>query len=145
MSNDFFGVVALLMILGIGAVAFGGVYANGGAPERVDNETVTVDYSSPQSVQQSGLSYDDRVTVRNGSGAVLDAETDYQWNATSGEVTFLNTSATTSGGDATITYQYRAETDTHQSTGRVISMLSTFLTWGLILLAGGYVFREVVN
>lgn len=143
MSNDLFGVVALLLILGIGAVAFAPAYAAGGERVSVANESITVDYSGTQSVDESGLQYDDSVTVRNSSGAVLDAGTDYEWNATDGSVAFQNTSATTDGSEAAISYQYRQETDQGQAVAGVLSGLGKFVTFGLLLLGGGYVLREV--
>ena len=143
MSNDFFGVVALLVILGIGAVAFVPAYTAGGEPVSVVNESVTVDYSTAQSVDESGLQYEDSVTVHNASGDVLDAGTDYEWNETTGDVTFLNSSATTDGESAAISYQYRQTSAEHDAVAWTTNALGTVLTWGLIILGAGYVFREV--
>jgi hypothetical protein len=144
MSNDLFGVIALIIILGVGAVAFAPAYVDGADRQSVTNESITVDYATPQSVSESGLEYDDTVTVYNSSGAQLDAGTDYEWNATSGNVTFQNTSATTDGETASISYQYRAASEQHETRAGIAGFVGQALTWLLVLLAGGYVFREVL-
>jgi len=143
MSNDLFGVVALVLILGIGAIAFAPAYEAGGERVSVANESLTVDYDTNQSVDESGLRYDSTVTVRNASGVELNRGTDYEWDADNGTVAFANSSATSGGDEATITYAYRRATDQGRTIAGVLSGLGQFLTWALFLLAGGYVFREV--
>jgi hypothetical protein len=144
MSNDLFGVIALIIILGVGAVAFAPAYVDGADRQSVTNESITVDYSAPQSVSESGLEYDDTVSVYNSSGAELAAGTDYDWNATDGTVTFQNTSATADGEAATISYQYRAASEQHETRAGIAGFVGQALTWLLVLMAGGYVFREVL-
>lgn len=144
MSNDLFGVIALIIILGVGAVAFAPAYVDGADRQSVTNESITVDYTSPQSVSESGLEYDDTVAVYNSSGAQLDAGADYEWDATAGNVTFQNTSTTSDGETATVTYQYRAASEQHETRAGIAGFVGQALTWLLVLLAGGYVFREVL-
>lgn len=144
MSNDLFGVIALIVILGVGAVAFAPAYVDGADRTTVTNESITVDYSGSQPVAESGLEYADTVDVYNASGAELAAGTDYDWNATDGNVTFQNTSATTDGETATITYQYREASEQHETRAGIAGFVGQALTWLLVLLAGGYVFREVL-
>jgi hypothetical protein len=136
MSNDLFGVIALIVILGVGAVAFAPAYADGADRQSVTNESITV--------AESGLEYDDTVSVTNSSGAELAAGTDYDWNATAGNVTFQNTSATSDGETATISYQYREASAQHETRAGIAGFVGQALTWLLVLLAGGYVFREVL-
>lgn len=144
MSNDLFGVIALLIILGVGAVAFAPAYVDGADRQSVTNESITVDYTDQQPVAESGVTYDQTVTVYNSSGAELAAGTDYAWNATAGNVTFSNTSATSDGATATISYQYRAASEQHETRAHIAGFVGQALTWLLVLLAGGYVFREVL-
>lgn len=143
MSNDLFGAIALLLVLGVAAVAFGPAYVSGADRVSVTNESITVDYDTPQSVDEEGLEYADAVTVRNASGDELAAEA-YRWNTTSGNVTFQNTSTTTEGESATISYQYRAADEQHETRAGILAFSGQALTWLLVLLAGGYVFREVL-
>jgi len=144
MSNDLFGVIALIIILGVGAVAFAPAYVDGTDRQSVTNESITVDYNVPQSVAESGLEYDDTVAVYNSSGDKLAAGSDYAWNATAGNVTFQNTSATTDGETASISYQYRSASEQHETRAGIAGFVGQALTWLLVLLAGGYVFREVL-
>jgi hypothetical protein len=144
MANDLFGVVALLVILGIGGVALGPAAVSGGELVEVAGEPVTVDYSGTVAVDESGQRYADRVTVRNASGAELDRRTDFTWNATAGNLTFSNTSATTAGNTATVDYQYRQQTPLVTGIAEIINTLGVVIAWGLLILASGYVIREVV-
>jgi|APHM01.1.fsa_nt_gi hypothetical protein len=142
MSNDLFGVVAVLVVVGVGAVAFTPAYTSGS--DRVTAvDSVTVDYSGAQSVSESGLRYADSVTVTT-NNTTLEPGVDYRWNETAGNVSFANTTATTAGSTVDVEYQYR-EADTQQRTvGAVVESLGMPLVFLLFLMAGGYVFREVI-
>lgn len=143
MSNDLFGVVAVLIVVGLGVVAFTPAFASGS--DRVTAvDTLAVDYSGEQSVSESGLRYADSVTVTNDSGATLDSGVDYRWNETAGNVSFVNTSATTANESVDVQYQYRQADSRQQTIGTVVESLGTPLVFLLFLLAGGYVFRELV-
>lgn len=142
MSNDLFGVVAVLLVVGLGVVAFTPAYASGS--DRVTAvDTLTVDYQTEQSVAESGLRYADSVTVTV-NGSVLESGVDYRWDERTGNVTFINTSATTTNDSADIRYQYREAGTRQQTVGAVIEALGTPLVFLLFLLAGGYVFRELI-
>jgi len=143
MSNDLFGAVALVLVLGIGVVAFGPAYA-GGAERVAASDEITVGYSGAQAVDESGLRYAETVTVTNASGATLRADIDYRWDATNGTVTFINTSATSSGETATVAYEYREPSQRQRTIAGVVSALGMPLVYLLFLLAGGYVFRELI-
>jgi hypothetical protein len=144
MANDLFGVVALLVVLGIGGVALGPAAVAGGELVDVSGEPVTVGYGSPTAVDESGERFTDEVRVTNASGAELDRRTDFRWNSTTGEITFLNTSSTTVGETATINYQYRQQTALTSGLADIINTLGVVLTFGLMILAAGYVMRELV-
>jgi hypothetical protein len=142
MSNDLFGAVALLLIIGVGAVAFQPAFL-AGADRAEATESVTVDYDNASSVSESGLRYSTSVDVVNDTGGELTAGEDYEWNETAGELRFLNTSATSDGGNATVTYQYRAATEQQRTVAGVINSLGLPLVVLLFLLAGGYVFTAI--
>jgi hypothetical protein len=144
MANDLFGVVALLVVLGIGGVALGPAAVSGGELVQVDGEPVSVSYGSPTPVDESGQRFADRVTVRNATGDELDRRTDFRWNSTTGEITFLNTNSTTAGNTATVDYQYRQQTALVAGIAEIINTLGVVIAWGLLILASGYVIREVV-
>jgi len=144
MANDLFGFVALLVVLGIGGVALGPAAVSGGELVQVDGEPVSVSYGSPTPVDESGQRFADRVTVRNATGDELDRRTDFRWNSTSGEITFLNSSSTAAGDTATVDYQYRQQTALVTGIAEIINTLGVVIAWGLLILASGYVIREVV-
>jgi len=112
-------VVILLLALAVPSLATAYDYA--GTPIEYE-ETATVDYTTAYSVTQSATvdeRYRDAVTVTAG-GTALVRGTDYRWNATSGNVTVLNTSNTTSGDAVDIEYA------AFQRTGE------TVLAWQLV-------------
>lgn len=142
MSNDLFGAVAILVIIGVGVVAFTPAFASG-ADRVTASETVTVDYQNTSNVTESGLRYDDEISATNASGTELREDIDYVWDAETGSIEFVNTSRTSSGESVDIVYQYR-EADARQRTiGTVVSSLGFPLVFLLFLLAGGYVFTVI--
>lgn len=142
MSNDLFGAVAVLVIIGVGVVAFTPAFASG-ADRVTASDTVSVDYDNASTVSESGLRYDDEITATNASGTELEAGVDYEWNETDGNITFSNTSATSSGESVDVVYQYREADDRQQTIGTVIQGLGLPLVMLLFLLAGGYVFTVI--
>jgi len=143
MSNDLFGVVAIVLVVAIGAVAFGPAFVAGS--DRVEtSESLTVDYAGNVSVSEGGLRYGDSVTITNSSGGELEPGTDYVWLVEQGAVDFQNTSATTSGESVEIAYQYREAGDRQRTAAAIVKTLNIPLVLVVFLLAGGYIFRELV-
>jgi len=143
MTNDLFGLVVIVLVVAIGAVAFGPAFVSGS--DRVDaSESLTVDYANNASVSESGLRYDERVTITNSSGGELEPGTDYVWLVEEGAIDFRNTSATTSGETVQIEYQYREAGDRQRTTAAIVNTLNIPLVLVIFLLAGGYIFRELV-
>lgn len=106
-------VIALLLLVGIG-VAWSAGAAYQDTPEEVhttENETIVVDYQNKTAVDAPdyALTFYDNESVYNSSGAELVEGTDYTWNTSTGEVTWKNTSSTSDGENATITYSYDAK------------------------------------
>lgn len=111
-------VVILLLSLAVPALATAYDYA--GTPLEYE-ESLTVDYNNTSTVSENATieGYgDDETIVANGTTLV--EGTDYEWNTTSGEVTWLQSANTSDGDSATITYR------AHQRTGE------TQLAWTLI-------------
>lgn len=100
------GVLVFALVAGAAAVSTG--YRAQKADFTVSNESLTVTYDHPVAVdppETADTFYDDE-TVRNDSDAQLEAGADYRWNRTTGNVTFLNTTATAAGEAASISYRY---------------------------------------
>jgi hypothetical protein len=79
--------------------------------ETVDNETVTQDVGNLTPVTAAGergvTRFYGNETVRAG-GSELTAGTDYTWNTSTGQIAWINSSATTDGAAASISYAYDA-------------------------------------
>jgi len=145
MSNDLFGVVAVVVVLGVAGVALGPAFADSADRAAVVNESISVNYQTEQSVSQHSIDYSGTVTVRNASGSELTAGDDYRWDSSVGNVTWLNTTRTSSGESASISYGYAAPSEQQQTRADTLGALSRVV--GLVLpflLAVGYVIREVL-
>jgi len=143
MPNDFFAPIAVVILVGVAGIAFSSAFVSG-TPEQTANESLTVDYTTEVSVAQSAIEYGDSPVLTNSSGDELERGTDYAWNNTVGNVTFSNTPNTTSGETVAIEYRYRQPDETQQTTGQTLNASTTVLALAVMLLAVGYVVREVL-
>jgi len=132
------------MLLAVAAVAFSPAFVAGTDRNTAVNESITVDYTQPVSVANDAVEYGETATVYDADGNELAAGTDYSWNATAGNVTWQNTSQTTDGETAAITYDYRTADDQQRTTAGIVSIFGTALMFLGPLLAVGYVYRELV-
>lgn len=120
-------VVAVLVVVGL-PLGLNTAASDSGQLEVVENETVTVDYDSDIDLgPDHAYNFSDTVEVRNSSDAVLEEGTDYEWNATDGTLRFLNSSATSEGESATVTYEYQAQTAETRTVGTTLSPFAQFL------------------
>jgi len=107
-------VVVLLLSLAVPALAT--AYSTAGTPFEYE-ETTTVSYTSEYTVTENATdaeAYGTDPMVTNASGATLVEDVDYRWNATTGTLSFENSTNTSAGDDATIRYtahQRTAETE----------------------------------
>lgn len=106
--QSIFAIVAVVLLIGVAGAALGQSDRQAAEPQSVTNESLTVNYSAPTAVDNGEPRYgwNDSVTVYNASGNQLQDGTDYEWNSSTGEVTWFNTSATTDGETASISYTY---------------------------------------
>lgn len=95
-------VVILLLSLSIPTLATAYDYA--GTPFEYE-ETTTINFTSNYSVEQNATleDYGESPTITS-NGSELVQGTDYEWNATSGVVNWIDTQNTTDGDGATIQY-----------------------------------------
>lgn len=115
-----FGVVLAFVVLVAAAFVLfqvGDIGLEQGGTEQASttNETLVVSYSNSVRVSAATSRYtrgfEDNETVYNASGAELAESTDYDFNTTTGAVTFFNTTNTTDGENANITYTYSQNVD----------------------------------
>lgn len=129
-----------LLALGVAASMATVSYQDNARDHTVTNESLTVDYTTASEVAPDGtpFHYQANETVWNASGGRLEESVDYTWNTSSGAVTWLNTSATTGGAAATITYTWHGQTETAGSMHTIQTELFGLLPWlGFVLAAFG--------
>lgn len=131
--------VVLAMIGGI-TWAAGAEYRD--APEvnnTVTNESVTADPGNTTTVDAPSyaLRYQDNETITNSTGTQLQEGTDYEWNTSTGEITWFNTDSVSDGEQMTVDYTYVSKSETSRSIETVISIpIEIVLPWGLLLVTG---------
>lgn len=110
-----FGALFAFVVLVAGAFVLfqiGGVGLSQAGTDEVTqtNESVVIDYSGSTRVSAATDRYTvgfyDNETVYNQSGSQLVEGTDYTWNTSTGRIAFQNTSNTSDGNTANITYAY---------------------------------------
>lgn len=112
-------VVVLLLMLAVPTLATAHELA--GTPIAYE-ETTTVSYTADYSVSENATveGYDETVTV-SVDGQSLNATTDYTWDADAGMLSFVNSSATTTGDTATVEYRAYQRTPETQTAWLLIA------------------------
>jgi len=112
-------VVILLLMLSVPTLATAHELA--GTPLEYE-ETTSVSYASDYSVAQNATveGYSETVTVTV-DGQTLNASDDYAWDASTGTLSFVNSSATTAGDDATVSYAAYQRTEETQTAWLLIA------------------------
>lgn len=126
-------VAVVVVLLGLSAPALATAHDYAGTPYEYTEE-LSVDYSSSTAVSETATreGYGRNVTIVV-DGTTLERGVDYEWNATSGEVTWSNASATTDGETATITYRAYQRTPQTQAAWTTLAPLTTlFGLFGLV-------------
>lgn len=123
------------------ALLFGGLtvaYEAGAYQHSVEDAPATVNYSDPTQLDapDRALNYSDTVTVTV-DGATLDPGTDYEFSASNGTVTWLNSSNTSSGETALVDYAYRAPSENAAERRGVLSPVVSIAPWAALALGAG--------
>lgn len=133
---------AIVVLLVVGVLAAGSAYQTA-THIYSDTEQVNVSYGAtvPVHPSQPAESYLDNETLTNVSGTDLIEGEDYDWNTTTGEITFYNTSATKNEDTATINYSYQGHSDRALMGRGVLSTVYKITAVGLLLGAAGVLGR----
>lgn len=102
-------VLVVVVVLAMFLPAAEGAFDASAETRAVTNESITVDYANetPVDAPAATVGFSDHVTIHNSSDAQLVGNgTDYDWNATTGNVSWINTTNTTDGETAAISYEY---------------------------------------
>ena len=124
-------VVVLLLGLAVPALATAHDYA--GTPYQYE-ENLAVDYTTASSVSEGATQegYSENVTVVV-DGTTLTEGQDYDWNPGTGAVTWYNTTDTTDGSTAHITYTAYQRTPATAAAWTIIApLMSLFGVFGLV-------------
>lgn len=129
--------VVLVGVLGI-AWAVGAQYAD--APEAdytVDGETVVADVGNETAVDAPDYTqrFYDNETITNSSGATLSEGTDYDWNTSTGAITWYDTSSVDDGEQMQVDYAYSAKTEQARTARQVLSVpIEIILPAGVLIV-----------
>ena len=123
-----FNIVATALFLVVLLVGANAAYADSGQVQDIDNESITVDYSQDVAVDKDGHDYGNDEIVRNSTDSVLEAGTDYRWDASNGTIEWINTTATTDGEAASISYSVEQRSQATELAATVVQPLG-HLVW----------------
>jgi len=139
--------VVVILIAAGGYAAHSAYQSSGGQAFHVENESHTVTFEEPVAVDEDGYRYGTSESVyvhvdTTGDGT---ADTwrqaregvDYQWDASSGNVTFLNSSTVEDGQSSRVTYTYYQETEVVQTIRSVQESVQGFVLPVLVLVVRG--------
>jgi len=144
MKGNLWTVAVLACALALLIPLTGAGYENATQP-REANETAEVDYNNPYELQQQDAVGYGNLTVTNSTGTQLANNTDYTFDPATGEVGFINTTATTSGETVTVEYTYFVHTAAQQTSEAVLASLAPWLGLLLVVAAMGYLFVLVAG
>ena len=139
--DSFVAVVAVFGFLLL-TVVLGGFAVTASANEvasntrTVANETVVVEYDTDLRVRQAGAqAMLDGETVRNAGGDELTEGVDYEYDTDAGTVRFLNTTNTSAGAPARVSYDYVGRPASTRAVMGIMPTLATGLAYLGLLLA----------
>lgn len=126
-------VAVVILLLGLAVPGLSTAYDYAGTPIEY-SETVTVDYNNESSVSENATveGYGKSPTITVGDTELVEG-TDYDWDSSSGNVTWYNTSNTTDGDTATIQYVAYQRTGESELAWTIISpLMKLFGLFGFI-------------
>ncbi len=115
-------VVILLLSLAVPALATAHEYS--GTPIEY-TESATVDYNNTTQLSEPATveGYSENITVTTSNGKVLTEGSDYQWNESAGEITWLDNSNTNDGESVTVDYAAYQRTEESAMAWTILSPL----------------------
>lgn len=127
-------VAVVILLLSLAAPALITAHDYAGTPIEY-SEDVSVDYTSDSEVAANATQegYSESVTITTSSGDTLAAGSDYAWNASTGTISWYNTSNTTSGATATVEYGAHQRTANTQVAWTILApLMSLFGLFGFV-------------
>lgn len=143
MGDTKFGALVLIIILGFVVGVLPAALADGAEPTPVENEELTVDYENESSVAQDGDFYSETLNIQDQNNDDLEEDVDYIWHPGRGNVTWIDTTATTEGEFVDINYTAFTVTDESRSLSQLVSLFTLPLGLLVALLLGGTAWQAV--
>ena len=113
-------------------------------PESTENETTTVEYGTGVSLTSANaVEYYDNETIRNDSFYELREGTDYEFNTTTGNVTFYNTTHTSEGEAVFASYTYEARDTAAKNSSQVLGIFAPLFGLFIALAAVGATLKTI--
>lgn len=137
----------LVALLGV-ALLFGGLsagYQASGTQHIVANASATVDYDTPSELEAPSyaFNYSRSITVTR-DNQTLTAGADYEWNASTGTVTWLNSTATSDGDSVLVDYGYTAPSEATRERRNILGFVVDILAYA-VLAVGVYAAIELTD
>lgn len=129
--------VVLVAVMGI-AWAVGAQYES--APETtytVTGETVVADTGNWTAVDAPDYaqSFYDNETVRDPDDATIQEGTDYEWNTSTGEIYWYNTSSVSDGDQMSVDYAYSAKSEQARTARKILAVpIEIILPAGVLIV-----------
>lgn len=129
----------IVLLLGVFLLGFGGVqagYDNALEDYSVTDEAATVDYTQETNLSKSGTaeSFNDTITV-TANGSELVEGTDYEWYPSRGNVSWINSTATSSGDAASIDYTYQDHPEATQFSFDIFYLMLLFVAFMMVYVS----------
>lgn len=129
----------VVLVLGVFLLGFGGVqagYDNSLEAYTIEDEAATVDYESETNLSKSGAaeSFNRSITVTV-DGSELSEGDDYEWHPDRGNVSWINSTATSDGDTAFIDYQYDDHPEATQFSFEMFYLVLLFVAFMMVYVA----------
>lgn len=129
----------IVLLLGVFMLGVGGMqagYDNATESFEITGEAATVDYDQETSLSKSGEaeSFNESITVTV-DGSELAEGTDYEWHPSRGNVSWINTSATTEGDSASIDYEYTDHPEATQFSFDMFHIVLLFVAFMMLYVS----------
>lgn len=117
----------VILLLGLSVPGLMTAYDTAGTPIEYE-QAATVDVGNETEVEENATleRYGETVTIRTEDGTELEPFRDYRWDETNGKVAWLDSSNTSDGASATITYRAHQRTVQTETAWSTISPLFVF-------------------
>lgn len=130
--------IVLVGVLGI-AWAVGAQYeATPETTETVGDETVVADVGNSTAVDAPDYarSFEDNETIINSSGTTLQEGSDYDWDTSTGEIHWIDSSSVSDGEEMSVDYAYSAKTEEARTAQRILAIpIEIILPAGVLIIA----------